>query len=72
MNCQTLTDCFFSTTSFGMRSGGGVGDALWQRFISDEFYSFRYIFDFSFFMIINIILMNIFFGIIIDSFADKR
>jgi len=29
-------------------------------------------FDLLFFMIINIILMNIFFGIIIDSFSEKR
>lgn len=72
MDCSTLVYCLMSTASFGMRSGGGVGDALWQRYISDEYYWFRYWFDFTFFMIINIILMNIFFGIIIDSFADKR
>ena len=35
-------------------------------------YYVRYGFDLSFFMVINIILMNLFFGIIIDSFADKR
>jgi hypothetical protein len=29
MDCSTLVNCLFSTTSFGMRSGGGVGDALW-------------------------------------------
>ena len=72
MDCGTLINCLLSTTSYGMRSGGGVGDAIWQRYRSDEYYTFRYVFDFSFFMLINIILMNIFFGIIIDSFADKR
>tara|TARA_B110000285_G_C14844009_1_gene476709 strand:+ start:141 stop:479 length:339 start_codon:yes stop_codon:yes gene_type:complete len=29
MDCSTLINCLMSTTSFGMRSGGGVGDALW-------------------------------------------
>jgi ABC-type tungstate transport system substrate-binding protein len=29
MDCSTLTNCFISTASFGMRSGGGIGDALW-------------------------------------------
>ena len=29
-------------------------------------------FDFAYFIIVNIILLNILFGIIIDSFADKR
>lgn len=32
----------------------------------------RYVFDFTFFLVINIVLLNIFFGIIIDAFADKR
>jgi hypothetical protein len=58
--------------NFGIRAGGGIGDVLAQPKLSDDFYTERYIFDFLFFMIINIILMNIFFGIIIDSFADKR
>jgi inositol 1,4,5-triphosphate receptor type 3 len=38
----------------------------------DPVYTYRYYFDILFFLIINIILMNIFFGIIIDSFASKR
>ena len=29
MDCTTLINCLISTSSFGMRSGGGVGDALW-------------------------------------------
>ena len=29
MDCSNLTNCLLSTASFGMRSGGGVGDALW-------------------------------------------
>ena len=38
----------------------------------DTHYYTRYVYDFFFFMLLNIILMNIFFGIIIDSFAEKR
>ena len=45
--------------------------ATWNPEDMSPFYT-RYVFDMSFFMIINIILMNLFFGIIIDSFADKR
>ena len=77
MYCETLVQCLATTINYGIRAGGGVGDVLTQRNWddnddSDGLYFIRYFFDFMFFMIINIILMNIFFGIIIDSFADKR
>lgn len=72
MYCETLQMCLSTTINFGLRAGGGIGDLLYQQPWDSELYSTRYFFDFGFFMIINIILMNIFFGIIIDSFADKR
>ena len=61
-----------STAQYGIRSGGGVGDALNNAAFGDTHYYTRYVYDFFFFMLLNIILMNIFFGIIIDSFAEKR
>jgi hypothetical protein len=70
--CDTLVKCLVIVSQLGLRSGGGLGDVLDGRNIDDDKYYARYFFDFLFFMIINIILMNIFFGIIIDSFADKR
>jgi len=70
--CETLVQCLVSTINFGLRAGGGLGDFLDQATWDSDQYWTRYIFDFMFFMVINIILMNIFFGIIIDSFADKR
>ena len=72
MYCETLVQCLCSTIQYGLRAGGGLGDALNQKGWKDDLYTTRYVFDILFFMIINIILMNIFFGIIIDSFADKR
>jgi len=70
--CSTLKECLFSEVNVGMRAGGGVGDALEQPEWSNNLYWPRYINDISFFFLINIIGMNIFFGIIIDSFAEKR
>jgi inositol 1,4,5-triphosphate receptor type 1 len=58
--------------TYGIRAGGGIGDVLRQPQETDDLFYARSIFDFVFFMVVNIILMNIFFGIIIDSFADKR
>lgn len=72
MYCDSLTKCLLSVSNFGIRAGGGIGDVLKQRWDTSEKYMTRYFYDYSFFMIINIVLMNIFFGIIIDSFADKR
>jgi hypothetical protein len=72
MYCETLIRCLTSTINYGIRAGGGIGDVLEQPLYSDAIYTSRYVYDFTFFMVINIILMNIFFGIIIDSFADKR
>ena len=72
MYCGDLTQCFLSTTNVGIRAGGGLGEAITQRANDDPMFMTRYIFDFGFFLVINIILLNIFFGIIIDAFADKR
>ena len=71
--CNELKLCLFSEVNVGMRAGGGVGDALDQPEWEDKIvYWPRYVNDISFFFLINIIGMNIFFGIIIDSFAEKR
>ena len=72
MYCTDLVECLLSTANVGIRAGGGVGEALAQPMITDDTYYIRYSFDLIFFLVINIVLMNIFFGIIIDSFADKR
>jgi len=70
--CDSLVKCFTSTVNFGIRAGGGIGDVIAKPMYGDDNYWTRYMYDFLFFMVINIILMNIFFGIIIDSFAEKR
>jgi len=72
MYCETLARCFLSTLNYGVRAGGGIGDVLDQPMWNDDIFWPRYGFDFLFFMLVNIILLNILFGIIIDSFADKR
>ena len=56
----------------GVRIGGGVGSALAQISIQDDDYWGRWFFDLSYFILITFILLNIIFGIIIDTFADLR
>ena len=52
--------------------GGGIGDGLGQVPIEEDKYIVRVIYDLAFFVIVIIILLNIVFGIIIDTFADLR
>ena len=72
--CSTMFQCYITTLNWGLRNGGGIGDTLQKpSFESDTrntFY-FRAVFDLTFFLIINIVFLNIIFGIIIDTFAGK-
>ena len=63
--CGSLLECFQFGLLNGLRAGGGLGDLLPQRLNS-----FRVLFDFAFFLIIVVIILNIVFGIIIDTFAQ--
>merc|ERR1712170_109120 len=61
--------------SLGMRSSGGIGDMMtrisWG--VKDRsLWYIRYIYDATCFIIINVISMNIIFGIIIDTFKELR
>ena len=71
--CTDLKHCFLSTINYGLRNGGGIGDSMLpQSYADKENYYLRFVFDLAFFMLIVIILLNIVFGIIIDSFAELR
>ena len=70
--CNSLTQCFVSTVYNGMRAGGGIGEALGHLNQNSDHYFFRLIFDLTFFIFVIICLLNIIFGIIIDTFADLR
>lgn len=72
--CESMLQCYLTTLNWGLRNGGGIGDTLnVESYASDNKgrYYFRLIFDLSFFLIINIVFLNIIFGIIIDTFAGK-
>ena len=70
--CSTLYECFFSTLNLGIRMGGGIGDALVSPKIGNWNYWQRVVFDIAFFVIVIIIILNVIFGIIIDTFAELR
>jgi len=72
--CQTLLTCFLECFNYGMRNGGGLGDSLWAyNFKSHvEMWTIRSIVDLLFFVFVNIILLNVVFGVIIDKFGEFR
>lgn len=70
--CGNILDCFVSTFNVGLRLGGGIGEGIGKVDPSEEKYYPRLAFDFAFFVIVIIVLLNIFFGIIIDTFAQLR
>ena len=55
-----------------MRNGGGIGDVLRQPSSKDPLFMVRVLYDILFFFIVIIIVLNLIFGVIIDTFADLR
>eukprot|EP00058_Branchiostoma_floridae_P014304 XP_002599792.1 hypothetical protein BRAFLDRAFT_70263 [Branchiostoma floridae] len=70
--CDTLIMCIITTLNQGLRNGGGIGDVLRNPSSKESLFVFRVMYDLLFFFVIIIILLNLIFGIIIDTFADLR
>ena len=69
--CQKLVECLFFTINLGLRNGGGIAESL-SDVKRDDRFNTRSVFDVTFFMLINVISLNIIFGIIIDTFSQLR
>lgn len=71
--CSTLASCFLYTLNLGLRNGGGLADSMEPyEYDSEKKFGLKLIFDLSYFMIINVICLNIVFGVIIDTFGEMR
>jgi inositol 1,4,5-triphosphate receptor type 1 len=64
--------CIITTLNQGLRNGGGIGDVLRPPSSTEPFYTLRLIYDMLFFFVVIIIVLNLIFGVIIDTFADLR
>ncbi|RHY34707.1 hypothetical protein DYB32_000719 [Aphanomyces invadans] len=76
--CSTLMDCFLTVVHRGLISGGGIGDYLTSGLnhppninVRTEYW-LRILYDLSFFVLVIVLLLNIIFGITIDTFGDLR
>ena len=72
--CHSSLQCFLVLISYGTRAGGGIGDVLpIISFKNDvEMYIGRFIYDMTFFIIIIMIMGNVTFGLIVDTFGGLR
>merc|ERR1719219_1374070 len=71
-SCDSLFMCIVTTLNQGLRNGGGIGDVLRSPSKSEALFPARVIYDMLFFFIVIIIVLNLIFGVIIDTFADLR
>jgi hypothetical protein len=69
--CRNLYECFMYTVNWGLRNGGGIADSMTVEPKGAQFYQ-KNIYDVSFFIFVNVIALNIIFGIIIDTFSEMR
>lgn len=70
--CDSLIMCIITTLNQGLRNGGGIGDVLRAPSAKEPLFAARVIYDMLFFFIVIIIILNLIFGVIIDTFADLR
>ncbi|XP_072922149.1 inositol 1,4,5-trisphosphate-gated calcium channel ITPR2 [Hemitrygon akajei] len=70
--CDTLLRCIVTVLNQGLRNGGGVGDVLRKPSKNEPLFFARVVYDLLFFFIVIIIVLNLIFGVIIDTFADLR
>jgi hypothetical protein len=73
--CNSLGHCFTQIISIGFTNGQGIADMMENEEYSIEnlkkFYG-RLILVITFFIIVNTVLMNIIFGVIVDTFGELR
>ncbi|XP_055933546.1 inositol 1,4,5-trisphosphate receptor-like isoform X7 [Argiope bruennichi] len=70
--CDSLLMCIVTTLNQGLRNGGGIGDVLRPPSAKEPLFVARVIYDLLFFFVVIIIVLNLIFGVIIDTFADLR
>jgi len=70
--CKNLFSCFLYVMNMGLRNGGGVSDSHVLYEYKNPRFGGKIVFDISFFAFVNVISLNIIFGIIIDTFGNMR
>ncbi|KAL1510122.1 hypothetical protein AB1Y20_006454 [Prymnesium parvum] len=69
--CKDLLTCLVTATSEGLR-GGDIGAMMNKRMVSDSYFWFQMLYTFLYWTIMITVLLNVIFGIIIDTFSELR
>jgi len=69
-SCEALWSCYATVVDLGLREA--IGTAMRAVSFNTREYYFSFIIFFSFFIFVNLISLNIVFGIIIDTFSELR
>lgn len=69
--CSNMYTCFWYTMNWGLRNGGGIADSMTVEPKGSTFFA-KNLYDVSFFIVVNVIALNIIFGMIIDTFSALR
>ena len=72
--CHSSFQCLLVLISYGTRSGGGIADNLPVVSFKNDYNMFiaRFFYDMSFYIIVIMIMGNVTFGLIVDSFGALR
>ena len=72
--CYSSLQCFMMVLNYGSSAGGGLGDVIAIPSYRTDVGIFigRFFYDMFFFILIVLVMGNIFLGIIVDSFGELR
>jgi len=71
--CNNIWDCWQAMFEYALLTGGSTNNGqLGPPNIHEPTYYTRFVFDVIYFIIIILIFLNVFFGIIIDTFGELR
>jgi len=71
--CESMFFCYVTIIDKGLTLGGGIGDYTEaQNYKNTQDYFVKLFNDASFHVVVNIIMLNILAGIVIDTFAQLR
>ena len=72
--CRTLISCWTLTLDFGLRRHSGYGEIIPLASYKHEkaLYITKMIYEVSYYIVVIVIIMNVIFGILIDTFKELR
>ena len=72
--CSSMLQCYFMMLNYGVRGGGGIGDVIPKLSYraNKGYFIAGFFFVVLFHILVIWIMINLFFGIIVDSFAALR